>query len=664
MIMKKDESKTDDDIVAEIDKFRQAADDYWGEIWAQYTNNIKFSRLGKQWDDTAERARKADGRPCLTFNKLPSFMRQVTNEARMNMPAITVKPAGDGADIETAKILQGLIKQIEVSSNASYAYDTAMDNTVAGGMGYIFITTDYVNDMTFEQDIIIKRCVNPLTVKFDPMSIEPDGSDAKGCIVEEKLRVSDFKAEYPDAKTDLDGTYLEGDDITVCHFWKVSMVDDTLLLLSDESAILKSELDADTELQDFYAVAGIEPTDRSRKIKRRKVTQYSSTGAEIIKTTEWKGEYIPVVPVYGEEVWDGETRYYKALHQDAQDAARMYNYFRTMSVESVALQIRTPYIGRLGSFDSDASKWATANSVNHAFIEYDGDMPPQRQGWTGVDQGSLQEAMNASEDMKSIMGIYDASLGNRSNETSGVAIAQRKSQAGVATYHFSDNLSRSMGQVGRVILDLIPHIYDTPRMVRILGDDGKTPEEIQLNQETVRNGRVAMFDVRAGKYDAVAETGPSFTTQREETAAQVGEIIRSYPQGAPILMDVLAENSNWKNADKVSKRFAAMLPPEIRDLEQENDQDPAMLMQQNQQMGQQLQQAEEAIEHLKGQLQQQTAQVDSNESQIQLELEREKNKGKFLDLQKQQQITSQKQAELVGSVDGLGGVYGYDVPVN
>lgn len=634
----------DEDLLKDIKEFKEASDSVWSDIKTKYTQDVKFSRKGQQWDDRDIQARRDSKRPILTFNKLPSFMRQVTNEARMNKPAIVVKPMDDKADVETARIINGIVRTIESQSNSDYAYDTAIDCTTAGGIGYIFVDTDYVDDLTFQQDIRLKRCVNPLTVYFDPMSTEPDGSDQMECFIEDRIRESQFKNLYPKAdykNIPDDGWSRSEGGILIGKYWRIDLTDDILMLMPNGDAILKSDLDANDDIALFYSNMGEIETNRSRTVKRRKVTQYVTNCHEILETIEWAGKYIPVVPVYGEEVWDGEEREYKSLHRDAQDAQRMYNYFRTSTTESVALQIRAPFIGKVGSFDTDSAKWATANTVNHAYIEYDGDVPPQRQGWVGVDTGSLQEALNASEDMKAIMGIYDASLGNRSNETSGVAIAQRKNQAGVSTYHFMDNLSRSIRQVGRIVVDLIPSIYDTPRMMRIIGEDGRKEEQVMINEETIYNGRAAMFDVTVGQYDVTVDTGPSFTNRREEVAAQVTETIRSYPAGAPLLMDILAENSDWPKADKVAKRFAAMLPPEIKQAEeQEEGDDPQVI-----QLTEQLQMAEQAIEQLKGMLSESEQKAQDNAAMIELEKQREINKGKLLDLQKQQQITDQKQAE-------------------
>lgn len=636
-------------IIKEINEFREASDNHWSEIMKQYEYDVRFSKQGKHWDEKTAQKRKLEGRPCLTFNKIPAFMRQVTNEQRMNKPRIVVKPSDDKADVETAKIINGMVRAIETSSSSDYAYDTAIDCAVSGGLGFIYIATDYVDDLTFEQDIVFRRCVNPKMVKFDPMSTQPDGSDQMACIIEEVVREEVFKQRYPKADTsNFDDQWVTEGGIIVGRYWKINTTDDVLLLMSDNSAVLKSSLDADEELKAYYSTMGVVPTDKTRKVQRRSVKQIATNGTEIFEESDWPSIYIPVVPVYGEEVWIDDKREYKSLHRDAQDAQRSYDYFRTMFAESVGLQSRAPYLGKVGTFESDRNKWQTVNSENHPFLEYDDEMP-QRQGWIGVDSGSMQEAMNCSEDMKAIMGIYDASLGNRSNETSGVAIAQRKSQAGVQTYHFSDNLNRSIRQCGRIIVDLIPKIYDTPRIVRVLGDDYKTEETIKINDQTDYNGRVALFDVRVGKYDVTVDTGPSFSTRREEVAAQITEIMRSAPDTSSLLMDIIAENSDWPNSEKVAKRFAAMLPESIKHLEQEVNDDPAQLAMQRDQLAEQLQQAEEAIDQLKAMLQEAQSTQEDSEAMIELKKQQEINKGKLLDLQKQKELTSQKQAEMLAS---------------
>jgi hypothetical protein len=274
----------------------------------------------------------------------------------------------------------------------------------------------------------------------------------------------------------------------------------------------------------------------------------------------------------------------------------------------VALAPKTPFIGPRGAFNSSADKWNTANNVSHSYIEYDGPVPPQRQAFAGPPAGALQEAMNAQDDMKSIMGIYDASLGAKSNETSGRAIMARQREGDVSTFNFIDNLSRAIKHAGRILVDMIPHVYNEARIIRVIHEDGEN-DEIQVNQPFVptpeqqqeaqeqAEGMMHLYDLTAGKYDITCSAGPSFTTKREESAVQMMEFVRSFPASAPIIGDLIAKNLDWPGADDIAERLKAMLPP------QANGMDPRM-QQMQQQMQQMDSQAREAVGKLSQQLQQ------------------------------------------------------------
>jgi hypothetical protein len=294
-------------------------------------------------------------------------------------------------------------------------------------------------------------------------------------------------------------------------------------------------------------------------------------------------------------------RYFRSLIHSAKDAQRMFNYWRTTSTELVALAPRVPWIGRKGTFDSDGDRWATANAQSHAYLEYDGEMPSRQPLDVGTAAGALQEALNASDDMKAIIGIYDASLGARSNETSGKAIMARQREGDVATFHFIDNLSRAIRHTGRILIDLIPRVYTSERIVRIMGEDG-TPKSVEINGQqpqpelgpdgkpvTDEHGEVvaAIHDITAGKYDLTVTSGPSFTTRREEAAMQMTEFIRAFPQAAPVVGDILARNLDWPGADEIAKRLEKInptnqpqIPPELQQQIQEGQQAIAELTKQ------------------------------------------------------------------------------------
>lgn len=561
-------AKRDDDFLHEVrEKFERAAQKE-RDNRERAEDDIRFARLGEQWPEQIRKQREQDARPCLTINRMPTFIRQVVNEARQNRPAITVIPADSGADPETAEMMSGLIRNIEVSSDADIAYDTAVEGAVSGGFGYFRINIAYTDEDTFDRDIVIERISDPLTVYGDPDADSADGSDWNCCFIvsmmtedeyEERFKGKD-KVDWDDLGfTKLASPWRDGENILVAEYWHREDVEETIYQLADGTVIDRASLEASgLPLQ----VIG------DRPVTRKKVTQYILSGAEVLETVEWAGKYIPIVPVYGDEIIVNGERHLKSLIHDAVDAQREHNFWRSAAAEMVALAPRSPFIGPKGAFETDVGKWSTANSASHAFIEYDGPVAPARQPGAMQPIAEMQQAMNAADDMKSIIGIYDASLGARSNETSGVAIRARQRQGDVATFHFIDNLTRAIRHAGRIILNLIPKVYSAQRIVRILGEDNKpknaqlAPQQMhqQMQAEAAARGQAIgkLYDLTAGKYDLVVKAGPSFGTQREEARAEIVEVVRAYPDAAPVLGPMYLRNSDWPGADDAADKLEAM----------------------------------------------------------------------------------------------------------
>ena len=570
--------------MSDISDYERRFDDHIAresENRAAALEDIRFARLGEQWPEKIKKEREQEGRPCLTINRQPSFIRQVVNDGRMNKPAIKVKPVDDNSDQETAEILSGLIRNIEYASQADVAYDTALESAVTCSMGFFRICTDYTADDEFTQDIKIKRITNPLAVVFDSYSESLDGSDWNEAFLVDWITKDEYKKRFGKKKDDdihsFGGSYdgMENADselVRIVEHWELTEKPGKLLLLSDGSVISEKDYlaphpEIGIPVKDIMESLGI-TLHKERKTMHRHVKQ-RVMGADILSEEDWAGKYIPIVPVFGDEVFYQGKRYLKSLIRDAKDAQMMLNFWRTASTELVALAPKAPFVGPVGAFKTDAKKWATANVKSWPFMEYDGQMMPQRQAFAGVPAGALQEALNASDDMKSIIGIYDASLGARSNETSGKAIMARQREGDVSTFHFIDNLAKSIAHGGRILVDLIPKIYDTQRVVRTLGIDGTT-EPIKVNAPTQHKGVERIFDLKTGKYDVAVDTGPSFTTKREEAATQMMELLRAFPQAAPMIGDLLAKNLDWPGADEIAKRLKAMLPPQIQQMEGDN----------------------------------------------------------------------------------------------
>lgn len=574
-------SDRDDKVLEAARRDYERAREAWEENRARARDDLAFARLGRQWPAEIERQRSLEDRPCLTFNKMPAFIRQVVNDARQNKPSIRVHPQDSGADPRTARIINGLIRNIETSSDADVAYDTAIEQAVGQGFGFWRINTRYASENGFEQDIVIERIANPFTVLGDPRSTAADSSDWNLAFIVSTLSRDEYERAYPDArKVDWDHDFagcpdwIDGDNVVVAEYWTRERVKREIVALSDGSIVDADDLRKSPErFEGLYAVGD------PRTAESWKVVQRIVSGAEVLKTVDWAGQYIPIVPVYGDEVIDEEgRRHFRSLIRDARSAQQMFNYWRTTTTELVALAPKAPFIGPKGTFDSDPN-WLTANSQSHAYLEYDNKgAAPQRQGFTGVPAGALQEALNAADDMKSIIGIYDASLGARSNETSGRAILARQREGDVSTFHFIDNLSRAIRHGGRIILDLIPKVYSTERIVRVLGEDLApatariAPTGAAVTPASAGPGGAdgaekdaaleAIYDLTVGKYDLTVSAGPSFTTRREEAALQMEAFIQKAPQAAMIIGDLYARNLDWPGADEIAERLKRMVPPQ------------------------------------------------------------------------------------------------------
>ena len=615
---KKPAEKDTDDLLTEGRKEFQRCSDYENENRLVSLDDIKFSRLNEQWPEDIAKQRRLEKRPCLTINKMPAFIRQVVNDSRQNRPSIKVHPVDSGADVKTADVINGLIRNIEYTSNSDVAYDTAIEASVGGGFGYWRIGMDYAFDDTFDLDLSINRVANQFSVYGDPNSTSADSSDWDVAFVIDRMPKTEFKRKYKKRKNadgepvaiDFDSDawenadeWFDDDTVMIAEWWRREEVEREIVQVVNNATQevftygvdeIKNSPDLQIAFESGILAIKTGPDGKplQRTTKSHKVTQTIMTGADVLEVNDWPGKYIPIVPVYGDEIIVEGKRYFRSLIHNAIDAQRMFNFWRTASTELVALAPRVPFIGRKGTFDSDAARWATSNTQSHSYLEYDGEAPIRLPLDSGAAAGALQESLNASDDMKAIIGIYDASLGARSNETSGKAIMARQREGDIATFHFIDNLSRAIRHTGRILIDLIPKVYSGERIVRVIGEDG-SQKTVQINGAEPQpqvgpdgkpeldeqgNPAMALYDITAGKYDLTVTSGPSFTTRREEAAMQMTEFVRAFPAAAPVIGDLLAKNLDWPGADEIAKRLEKMnpatqqIPPELQQQIQEGQQ--------------------------------------------------------------------------------------------
>lgn len=610
---KKPKSKNDELVETAKKRFNFAVEEE-AEIREVGKEDLLF-RAGQQWPDNIKAEREADARPCLVINRIPQFVRQVTNDQRQNRPAIKVHPVDDRADIETAKIYQGMIRHIEYNSGADVAYDTAVEGVAIKGWGYFRVLTDFIHPESFDQEILIKQIENDFSVYMDPNAKEPDGSDANWCFIVEDMPKEDYLAEFGDSDlgqdwehfSDTTDSWATKDSVRIAEYYYKEFEDDEICLLKNGRSIRKSYMDDLLKTASPEELPDLEIMD-TRKTKIPVIKWCKLNGCEVLEETTWAGRWIPVVRVVGDKLVIEGKRTYEGLIRHAKDSQRMYNYWASTETEAIALAPRAPYIAAEGQIPPAYEHiWKTANRQNHAYLPYkptshQGALvaPPQRNNFEPPIAAVTTARLNAAEDLKATTGIYDAALGNRSNETSGVAIRNRANQAQTSNFHIIDNLTRSIRHCGRIVVDLIPKIYDTARAARIIGEEGEQ-EVVRINEEFQYKGQKTFFDLGKGKYDVVVETGPSFATKREEAALSMMEFVRANPQAAGLVMDLIAKNQDWPGAEEFAERFRKTLPPEIAEDENQQPIPPqakaqiAQMSQMNEALTQQLNEANEEI---------------------------------------------------------------------
>ena len=538
--------------------------------------DLKF-RAGEQWPDTISKERTEDDRPMLTINRLPTIINQITGDVRVNRPGIKVRPFDDQGDPDLAEVYTGLIRSIENASDATTAYVHALDCAATCGIGHWRVLTKFTDDDMFEQDILIRPIRNPLAVVWDPGAQLPTREDAKWCFVVDLLPKERFQAKYPDARyadfefEDLPD-YLHGwyrsEHIRVAEYWRKVDVTKTLAQLQNGAVV-----DITDKSREVLSTL---PIHRERRVQSHKVEQYVVSGAEVLDgPNDWAGKHIPIVPVIGEEVSVGDRVVRYGIVRHAKDPQRMYNYWITAQAEFTALQPKAPYKMTPAQVEGHEADWREANIRNFPYLLYNPDEmapPPQREPPPMPSSAMDRQARIAEDDLKATTGVFDAAQGAKSNETSGRAIRAREQQSDTATAVYPGNMGRAIGYTGRILVDLIPTIFDTQRTVRLLEEDD-TEKFAQVNTVvTGPDGPVVFNDLTVGKYDVVVLTGPSFNTRRIEAVEGMLGFIQAVPQAGALIADLIAKNQDWPGAEKIAERLRHMLPPELRD---EDDQQNA-----------------------------------------------------------------------------------------
>jgi hypothetical protein len=611
------------DIVARAHKRFKLCIEWEQDTRQRFKDDIRFlfadSDNQEQWNAAVRARRQIQDQPMVTINKTHTHWLHVVNEGKENKPSVVVHPTGDQATYEAAQIIEGIVRHIEYISDAQTAYDKASEFQVGGGIGYWRIVTDYADENGFDQEIYIRQIPDPLSVYLDPHIKTVDGSDARFGFVFDDMPRDKAEAKYGavlDKQTFGDGalSWNRKDVVRVAEYYEVIESKEWLYAVEGDNGIeYVRESELPDEARPMLKAAFDQGNAQRRRVDKRTVMHYLIVGDKIVESSTWAGKYIPIIRVPGEEIVMEGRLDRKGLVRYLKDAQRAYNYNASAALEFGALQSKSPYMAPVEAIEGLENYWATANTQNHAYLPYNhadengNPIPsPERQQPPSSAPVFMDGMQAAERELMMASGQYEATFSEQGNEISGVSIERRQKQGSRVTFHFVDNLSKAIRFTGKQIIDLIPKIYDTKRIIRILAEDGEEQQiqidptqkvPLQQNKDESEAKVAAIFNPNVGKYDVVAKAGPNFETRREDAFNAMTQLLASAPELAQVIGDLYMGNADFPAADKLQERMRNWIPKAIL------GEGPSP---EEQQLQQQLQQAMQVIQHLQQELQDKT----------------------------------------------------------
>jgi len=605
---RQDKLTGDDEIIVEAQRRFRACEEWEATARSNFDYDYKFANADSvnmyQWDSWVVGDRIANDRPCLTINKTKQHNLQIVNDGKQNKPGVNIRPVGDTASFEAAQIFQEVVRHIEYISNAETIYDSASEFQVDAGIGYWRVVTDYLSDRSFDQEIYLKRIKDPRSVYLDPDINEIDGSDANFGFVFTDMSRDLYEAKYPKFK-DVGGSVVFNNmsegwynqrTVRVCEYFRKTNKEDKLVYFilpetQEEIEGFLSELPQDAK--DIFNeikwrennIPVEQRTYRERDVVRGEIQWFKIAGNIIIDRKPWLGKYIPIVRIVGRElIIDGildRVGHTRALL----DPQRIYNVNSSANVEYGALQTKSPITASAAAVEGHEEYYRTANTVNHAWIpfnEYDEDgnklSPPQRMAAPQASPAYVQQMQIAQNEMMMVSGQYQAQMGEAENAKSGVAINARQRQGDRATYHFIDGQAIGIRYTGKILIDLIPKIYDKKRIMRIEAKDGTVinltidPNAAEAfkkilpeGEPTVSNEQAidVIFNPNVGIYTVQSDTGPSFATRRQEAFNALTQIAASNKEFMNVAGDILWKVADFPEAQLLAQRWRRIIPPNI-----------------------------------------------------------------------------------------------------
>lgn len=546
-------------------------------------DDMKFAFVaGSQWDTHLTNKRK--NKPCYEFNRIRQLIRRVTGQQLKNKPQIKVRAVEDN-DVDTAEVYNGLIKNIEVQSSAENAYDTAFQWSCGGGFGVLRVVAEYEGDDTFNQRLKIKTVDDPVTnVWPDPAAREFDRSDARFWFITSMIGRDEYKARWPNAEVcDFEsGAPMDSfardwwfeDEVRIAEYWYMEEEEKTLYLLSDGTVTDAEEFDP---IKDEAAAGAPGPDGQptmepltiksTREVKKPCIYSCLVSGAgKLEEPTKWGGSMFPIVPQWGDLITIEGRQIYSGMTRFGRDAQMVHNFELSTLVEVVAKLPNSPMKATPEMIKGLESYYERMGYDDPPVLLYNVDPKapsgsPTREPMAQFPAALANISAIATDELKANLGVFDASMGNRSNETSGRAILARQNEGDIANFVYVDNQIKALKRLGDVLVDAIPHYYDAERSIRILGEDN-AEKFVKINRPTLdeQTGEVVIInDLSRGKYDVTVTVGKNFDTARMELAEAAQALSQTPGPGGMLGQFMLLKSLDVPGMDEMVKALRKVL---------------------------------------------------------------------------------------------------------
>lgn len=594
-----------------------SAEEFIRDMRAEYQHDVDYDRInryemiddlrfsaGEQWDPVVLQQRK--GLPCLIINTIPQFTAQLVGDWRESRKAIKVIPSND-QDTDLADVREDLVRNIEMESRADRTYDQAFESMVQCGDGALKVTVEYAKDDVFDQDIFIRPVEDVLSVVWDRFSVDPTGRDAQRVFVDDRISKDEYTRKWPDDAGGSDllqedkvdrvtmAGWQDSESYRVTEYWRMIQRQKTLALFEAGQIY---EVD-DTNTAELIQQHG--PPVKTRVVWCRYAQMHYCSGTKILAGPyEYRLNRLPVIRMSGRVVNVAGRRVRYGLVRFMKDPSRLKNFWRSIAAEQLGYAPKAQWLATQSAIEGRQDAFRKAHLTRDPLLIVNDEavigQNIQRIEPPAPQNAIFQEVAMNTQDMKDVSGIQDASLGIRSNETSGKAIMNRQHEGDIASQTYYDNSDACILETGDVINQLIPQIYDGTRVIRRIGKD----EAIKFQRINDPMDPHAI-DLASGKFDVALSTGTSYTTQREAAAQAMMDAVQVWPMLMEVAGDLVAKAQMWPGAEELAERLSKTVPQQFLSPEEQakNGGPPPVPPQVIQQMQQAIQQLSAENQQLK-----------------------------------------------------------------